>query len=151
MTAPGWRERRRSCSQTRNRGAALSRPARQVGGDYHAFFYRDGILSMLVADVAGKSMPAALLVSALHAAVQLLFAEGRELGDIATELNMHIHRWSAENKFITASLASIDRDAQTNREYRVEMFKFSGGDPTVPCIVENGKYVQSGWGDPLRG
>jgi sigma-B regulation protein RsbU (phosphoserine phosphatase) len=93
--------------------AALSRPARQVGGDYHAFFDRDGVLSMLVADVAGKSMPAALLVSALHAAVQLLFAEGREIGDIATELNMHIHRWSAENKFITAILASIDRDAQT--------------------------------------
>jgi sigma-B regulation protein RsbU (phosphoserine phosphatase) len=93
--------------------AALSRPARQVGGDYHAFFDRDGVLSMLVADVAGKSMPAALLVSALHAAVQLLFAEGRELGDIATELNTHIHRWSAENKFITVILASIDRDAQT--------------------------------------
>jgi phosphoserine phosphatase RsbU/P len=93
--------------------AALSRPARQVGGDYHAFFDREGVLSMLVADVAGKSMPAALLVSALHAAVQLLFAEGRKLGDIATELNMHIHRWSAENKFITAILASIDRDAQT--------------------------------------
>src|SRR5207237_3613481 len=93
--------------------AALSRPARQVGGDYHAFFQREGTLTTVVADVAGKSMPAALLVSAFHAAVQLLFAEGRELGDIATELNMHIHRWSAENKFITAILASIDRDAQT--------------------------------------
>ena len=58
--------------------AALSRPARQVGGDYHAFFVRDGVITTLVADVAGKSMPAALLVSALHAVVQLLFAEGRE-------------------------------------------------------------------------
>jgi sigma-B regulation protein RsbU (phosphoserine phosphatase) len=90
--------------------AALSRPARQVGGDYHAFFERDGVMSMLVADVAGKSMPAALLVSALHAVVQLLFAEGRELGEIATELNKHIHRWSAENKFVTMIMASIDRD-----------------------------------------
>ena len=93
--------------------ATLSRPARQVGGDYHAFFERDGILTLLVADVAGKSMPAALLVSALHAAVQLLFAEGRELGDIATELNKHIHRWSAENKFVTMVMVSIDREAET--------------------------------------
>jgi hypothetical protein len=31
------------------------------------------------------------------------------------------------------------------------MFAFSGGDPTVPCIVEDGKYIQSGWGDPPRG
>jgi sigma-B regulation protein RsbU (phosphoserine phosphatase) len=90
--------------------ATLSRPARQVGGDYHAFFERDGVLSMLVADVAGKSMPAALLVSALHAATQLLFAEGRDLGDIATELNRHIHNWSAENKFITMVMVSIDRE-----------------------------------------
>jgi len=93
--------------------AALSRPARQVGGDYHAFFVRDGIVTALVADVAGKSMPAALLVSALHAVLQLLFAEGRELGEIATELNRHIHNWSAENKFITMIMVSIDRENET--------------------------------------
>ncbi|MFL6246960.1 MAG: SpoIIE family protein phosphatase [Thermoanaerobaculia bacterium] len=90
--------------------AALSRPARQVGGDYHAFFVREGVVTALVADVAGKSMPAALLVSALHAVLQLLFAEGREIGEIATELNRHIHNWSAENKFITMIIVSIDRE-----------------------------------------
>lgn len=93
--------------------AALSRPARQVGGDYHAFVERDGVLTIVVADVAGKSMPAALLVSALHAALQLLFAEGRPIGDIATELNKHIHRWSAENKFVTMIMVSIDTEADT--------------------------------------
>jgi sigma-B regulation protein RsbU (phosphoserine phosphatase) len=93
--------------------AALSRPARQVGGDYHAFFVRDGVLSALVADVSGKSMPAALLVSALHAVFQLLFAEGRELGEIATELNRHIHNWSAENKFVTLVMVSIDQENET--------------------------------------
>jgi sigma-B regulation protein RsbU (phosphoserine phosphatase) len=93
--------------------AALSRPARQVGGDYHAFFARDGVLTTLVADVAGKSMPAALLVSALHAVIQLLFAEGRELGEIATELNRHIHSWSAENKFATMILIAIDPENET--------------------------------------
>jgi sigma-B regulation protein RsbU (phosphoserine phosphatase) len=95
--------------------AAVSRPARQVGGDYHAFFHRDGALSLCIADVAGKSMPAALLVSALHAALQLLFEEGRDLGEIATDLNRHIHRWSAENKFITMILAQIDPEEQTIR------------------------------------
>jgi sigma-B regulation protein RsbU (phosphoserine phosphatase) len=93
--------------------AALSRPARQVGGDYHAFFERENGVTMLVADVSGKSMPAALLVSALHAAVQLLVREGRELGEVATELNRHIHRWSAENKFVTFIIAAIDREAET--------------------------------------
>ena len=90
--------------------ATFNRPARQVGGDYYAFFDRDGVMSLLVADVAGKSVGAALLVSALHATVQLLFAEGREIAEIATELNKHIHRWSAENKFITMVMVSIDRE-----------------------------------------
>ena len=84
-----------------------------MGGDYHAFFEREGTLTTIVADVAGKSMPAALLVSAFHAALQLLFAEGRELGEIATELNRHLHSWSAENKFVTMILISIDPESET--------------------------------------
>jgi phosphoserine phosphatase RsbU/P len=114
--------------------ATLSRPAKQVGGDYHAFFVRDGILTMLVADVAGKSMPAALLVSALHAATQLLFAEGRELGDIATELNRHIHSWSAENKFVTMVIVSIDREN--------EALEFVNAGHNPAYIVHGGKLDQ---------
>lgn len=114
--------------------AALARPARQVGGDYHAFFVRDGIVTTLVADVAGKSMPAALLVSALHAVIQLLFAEGRELGEIATELNRHIHNWSAENKFITMILISIDPEQETLR------FVNAGHNPGY--LIANGRLDQ---------
>jgi len=89
--------------------AVLHNPARQLGGDYHAFFEHDGIVSACVADVSGKSVPAAILVSALHSAVQLLFHERRPLGEIAEELNRHIHRWSSESKFITFIIATIDR------------------------------------------
>jgi phosphoserine phosphatase RsbU/P len=90
--------------------AVLARPARQLGGDYYTFIERDGGLSLCIADVSGKSVPAAILVSALHAAVHLLFAEGRDLGEIATELNRHIHRWSSDTKFATLILATIDAD-----------------------------------------
>ena len=92
-----------------------TRPARQLGGDYHAFMATETATSFCVADVSGKSTPAAILVSACHAALQLLFDEGRELGDIATELNRHIHHWSSQNKFITLILATIDREARTLR------------------------------------
>ncbi|HEX8170353.1 MAG TPA: SpoIIE family protein phosphatase [Thermoanaerobaculia bacterium] len=112
--------------------ATLSRPARQVGGDYHAFFVRDGVFTAIVADVAGKSMPAALLVSALHAVVQLLFAEGRELGQIATELNRHIHNWSAENKFITMVMVSVDRENGTMQ------YVNAGHNPAY--LIANGRF-----------
>ena len=92
--------------------ASLARPARRIGGDYHTYITRPDRLSVCVADVSGKSVPAAILVSALHAALQLLFSEERNLGDIATELNRHIHRWSSENKFITLVLATIDRTSE---------------------------------------
>jgi hypothetical protein len=42
-------------------------------------------------------------------------------------------------------------DAQNNRSARERMFGYSHGDPTVPVIVVDGTYVQSGWGSPPRG
>jgi glutaredoxin 3 len=57
----------------------------------------------------------------------------------------------ARDYYNSKGITFIDRDAQNSKEFRAEMFKYSNGDPTVPCIVKDGKYVQSGWGDPLRG
>ena len=45
----------------------------------------------------------------------------------------------------------LDYDAQNDKAHRAEMFSYSGGDPTVPCIVKDGKYIGSGWGNPPRG
>lgn len=45
----------------------------------------------------------------------------------------------------------IDYDAQNDLERRKEMFAYSDNDPTVPCIVKDGVYVGSGWGNPPRG
>lgn len=42
-------------------------------------------------------------------------------------------------------------DAQNDREARERMFAYTSGDPTVPAIVVDGAYVQSGWGTPPRG
>ena len=42
-------------------------------------------------------------------------------------------------------------DAQNDSDVRRAMFAYTGGDPTVPAIVVDGVYVQSGWGTPPRG
>jgi len=57
----------------------------------------------------------------------------------------------ARDHYNSKGISFLEYDAQNDRARRAEMFSFSGGDPTVPCIVENGKYVGSGWGDPPRG
>lgn len=42
-------------------------------------------------------------------------------------------------------------DAQNDIGRQREMLAFTGGNLTVPAIVENGVYIGSGWGDPPRG
>jgi sigma-B regulation protein RsbU (phosphoserine phosphatase) len=86
-----------------------SRPARHVGGDYYDLLpLEDGSLGLVVADVSGKGMPAALLVSTLHSALRLLldrFGPGPELLE---RLNRHIYESSAANRFITLLLTRIE-------------------------------------------
>lgn len=48
-------------------------------------------------------------------------------------------------------IAFVEYDAQNDKQRQLEMLEYSGGDVTVPCMVEDGVYVGSGWGDPPRG
>jgi glutaredoxin 3 len=50
-----------------------------------------------------------------------------------------------------AGIAYDLHDAQNNRDARARMFAYTDGDPTVPAIIVDGTYVQSGWGTPPRG
>jgi len=57
----------------------------------------------------------------------------------------------ARDYYNSKNMPFIDYDAQNDLARRKEMFEFSDGDPTVPCIVEDGEYIGSGWGNPRRG
>ena len=57
----------------------------------------------------------------------------------------------AREHYDSKGIKYIDRDAQTDLEFQKEMLEYTGGDQTVPAIVENGVYIGSGWGDPPRG
>lgn len=58
---------------------------------------------------------------------------------------------AARDYYNANNIAFTEYDAQNDPDRQREMLALTGGDPTVPAIVENGKYVQSGWGDPPRG
>ena len=57
----------------------------------------------------------------------------------------------ARDYYTENNIELVEYDAQNDKVRQREMLELSGGDPTVPTIVENGKYIQSGWGDPPRG
>lgn len=57
----------------------------------------------------------------------------------------------AKDHYNGHNIKFTEYDAQNDKVRQREMLEYSGGDVTVPCIVENGAYVGSGWGDPPRG
>jgi glutaredoxin 3 len=58
---------------------------------------------------------------------------------------------AAMQHYDAAGTAYTVHDAENDARERERMFAYTGGDPTVPAIVIDGEYVQSGWGDPPRG
>jgi serine phosphatase RsbU (regulator of sigma subunit) len=82
--------------------AGYNAACRTVGGDYYDFMtYPDGRVAMLVGDVAGKGMPAALLMSSLQARVQVLFEDPTNLAALVTRLNRVISTNCPANRFIS--------------------------------------------------
>jgi sigma-B regulation protein RsbU (phosphoserine phosphatase) len=89
--------------------AGWTRPARHVGGDYFdAVPLPEGRWALLVADVSGKGVSAALLVSTLHSALRLLLARGAGKEEMLGAVNGHLVEFSASNKFVTLLLAELD-------------------------------------------
>lgn len=92
--------------------AGWSCPARQVGGDYFDVRALPGErLLLVVADVSGKGMPAALLVSNLHSALRLLADSRASDPALLVQLNRHVLESSLPNKFITLLLVEVDRSS----------------------------------------
>lgn len=89
--------------------AGYNAACRTVGGDYYDFLtYPDGRVAVLVGDVAGKGMPAALLMSSLQARVQVLFEEPANLAALVTRLNRIIATNCPPNRFITFFIGILD-------------------------------------------
>lgn len=92
--------------------AASNLPTRQVGGDYYDLFpLSRGRLGFLVADVSGKGVPAALLVSTVHAAVHLQIDEAPTVVELVRRIDRHLQRYAATRKFLTLFFGLLEPDS----------------------------------------
>jgi len=84
-------------------------PARQVGGDAFDYFLLDGgRLGVAIADVAGKGVPAALLMSNVQASVRA-FCNGRQsIPEALRQVNRGVSRNATAGKFITLFYAELN-------------------------------------------
>src|SRR6516164_7639089 len=85
-------------------------PARGMSGDYYDFLHlAPGRLGLLVADVVGKGLPAALLMASVHAAVRThapLF--GEQCGDVLAKVNTLLYEATDAEMFATVFYAVYD-------------------------------------------
>jgi serine phosphatase RsbU (regulator of sigma subunit) len=93
--------------------AFATRPQNSVAGDYYdAFFPNSGDrerLMVVIADVAGKSVPAALLMATLQASLRTIAGEIVPLADLVARLNRYSCAHSLNGlRFTTAVLAEYN-------------------------------------------
>jgi serine phosphatase RsbU (regulator of sigma subunit) len=88
---------------------ARMQPAAEVGGDYYDVIdLGDGQLAFVVADVAGKGLPAALLMTLLRGSLRSLLAAGLRGTALMNALNTHLVANTPGNRMVTCFYAEID-------------------------------------------
>lgn len=96
--------------------AGLSLPALEVGGDYYDHVrLGDGRVALVVADVSGKGVPAALIMSAFRASLLTQLDAGSDPARVMANVNRFLNRSVETGRFVTAFLAIVD-----GRDGRVE-------------------------------
>ncbi len=93
--------------------AFATRPQNSVAGDYYDAFYPDPEnrerLIVVIADVAGKSVPAALLMATLQASLRTIAGEGARVAELVTRLNRYASAYSLDGRrFTTAVLCEYE-------------------------------------------
>ncbi len=84
-------------------------PAKEVGGDFYDFFMVDERhLAIVVADVSGKGVPAALFMVIGKTLIKDHTKPERDLGDVFTEVNELLCESNSEGLFITAFEGVLD-------------------------------------------
>ena len=77
-------------------------PAAGISGDYYDILERsDGRLVFAVADVSGKGLSAAILMSNVHAGLRILVEAGHSPAELCRQLNRHLCRITESHRFAT--------------------------------------------------
>ena len=92
--------------------AVAWQPANGVGGDCFDTLAFGAALGISIADVAGKGLPAALLMSNLQAAVRAFAQETAPPSSVCSNVNRLLCRNMASGRFATFCFARIERDAR---------------------------------------
>jgi len=119
--------------------AAQYIPHHQIGGDYYDFIpLSNEEFAFCIADVSGKGVPAALLMSNFQASLRALIKRTASLTELVTELNEIIINNAKREKFITAFIGKY------NSKTRNLQFINAGHNPPLLLIGHQFKQLFKG-------
>lgn len=94
------------------RASAFLDPAKEVGGDLYDFFItRDGRRALVLGDVSGKGVPAALFMSMTVTLVRYALDSGLDPAAAMSRVNTMLEAHNPGNMFVTLFLALYDPDS----------------------------------------
>jgi serine phosphatase RsbU (regulator of sigma subunit) len=97
--------------------AAISLPARRIGGDYYDFVeLRDREIGIALADVSGKGVAAALIMSVVQASLRIIASEGGIAPPrLLARMNEFVYRSTPASKYATFFYAQLDEQCRQLR------------------------------------
>jgi len=115
--------------------AALAVPHEQVGGDFHDFVeIPNDHIGLVIADGAGKGVPAALLMASAHAALEVQIETTFRTKDIVSRLNQFLCKRIQTGSFVTLFYGAL------NLRERLLTYTVAGHPP--PLVVRDGDVIE---------
>ena len=113
-----------------------NKPCFEVGGDYFDYFnLADGRVALAIADVAGKGVPAALLMSNLQAILRAECARGTDVPQVPTQANRQLmESLGGNSKFVTFFYGALDPAARR--------LSYSNAGHNPPLVVRAGGTIE---------
>ena len=122
----------------------ISIPAREVGGDFFNYFVLpDGRLALLVGDVSGKGVSAALLMANVQATLRARLPLETNLASLAAGLDREIDKTTPRGVFFTLFIGILESDGRTLR------YVNAGHNPQFVVRANGGCIALSSTGLPI--
>jgi sigma-B regulation protein RsbU (phosphoserine phosphatase) len=119
--------------------SAIYRPHLNVGGDYFDFVeHEDGRITFCIADIAGKGVAAALLMSNFQASFHNLLDRYDDLKQFVEALNRSVLRITKGERFLTFFVAQFDFNS------RLLTYVNAGHNPPILAMNEQIHYLDKG-------
>lgn len=111
------------------------RPAREVGGDLYDFLtLPDGRLGIVIGDVTGKGMPAALIMATTCAMIRVATQNATSPGEVLSLVNNMLQVYIPPTMFATCFYAILDP--------ATGCLKFANAGHDIPYLRRDGKIIE---------